>query len=201
MNLQDFATLADAKLYSQTHPKLIHRDTMNSLLADAQLYVTFKAIAQDASNPQLQNLIAAFLDSQEYNFMVGNATGDRQIAALDGLIALGGDLGAALAQIRPIILAIANPIVYPFANSTEHDFALAKGFIVRKAVGQVDGILVITTTADCEAHRPQVYQYIASVDYYKRVAGFGEVSTAGTYKIQVPRVPNLFIDDYYGVVS
>jgi len=198
MNLQDFDTLADAKLYSQTHPKLIHRDTMNSLLADAQLYVTFKAIAQDTSNPQLQNLIAAFLDSQEYNFMVGNATGDRQIAALDGLIALGGDLGAALAQIRPIILAIANPTTNPFANSTQHDFALAKGFIVRIEKQAVDGWLKITTSADCEAHRPQVYVDVQGV--MRRVAGFDVVSVAGDYITQVTRgYTSYFVDNAYCV--
>ena len=199
MNLQDFATLAQAQAYETTQPRLIHRDSMNSLLASAGLYVNLKAIAQDTTSP-FQNLISAFLDSTDYNFMVGNSTGDRQIAALDSIISAGGDLGAAMSSIRPLILGMANPTYKPFENNTKHDFELARGTITRKAVTQKDGILTINTNADCERHNPQVYQYIESADFYKRVAGFRGVGVAGKYQIEVPRVASLYIDDAYGVV-
>jgi hypothetical protein len=200
MRLQDFDTLAQAQAYVTTQPKLIHRDSMNSLLASAGLYVGLKAIAQDTASP-FQNLISAFLDSTDYNFMIGNSTGDSQIAALDSIISAGGDLGAAMSSIRPLILGMANPTYRPFELSNKHDFDLAKGTITRKPVTQTDGILTITTTADCETHNPQVYQYIESADFYKRVAGFRGVGVAGKHQIEVPRVSNLFVDDAYGVVS
>lgn len=200
MNLSDFSTLAQAQAYETTQPKLIHRDSMNSLLASVGMYNALKAIAADTSNPD-SDAMSAFLDSTDYNFMVGTSTGDRQIAALDEIIARGGALGDGLALIKPYIIAMANATYRPFKNSTKHDFALAKGTITRKAVTQTDGILVLTTTADCEKHNPQVYQYIASADFYKRVAGFRNVEFARQYKIEVPRVNDLFVDDAYGVVS
>ena len=198
MNLTDFNTLAEAKAHPTTAGKLIHRDTMNSLLASAGLYVAFKNMALDSNNP-FQDLIAAFLDSEEYNFMLDSATGVRQIAALDTMIAAGGDLGAALAALKPVILGIANPVSYPFATATAHDFAKAKGSMVYVQVTPSGGWVKITTTADCEAHRPQIYAEIQGVK--QRIAGFDLVSKAGDYLAQVPRGYTLFVDNHYGVVS
>jgi hypothetical protein len=202
MQLKDFDTLAAARLYETTQPRLIHRDTMNSLLASAGLYVSFQALAKDTNNP-FQNLIAAFLDSTEYNFMIGNPTGDRQIAALDSIIAAGGDLGAALAQLRPVILSIANPVIKPFENATAHDFAVAKNDINRfKSVPNTaieQNYLKITTTADCEPHRPSVYTQVHGE--YIRVTSFPMVSVAGDYIALVTNHRDLHVDDVYGVVA
>lgn len=201
MNLADFNTLAEAQAHTVTTGKLIHRDTMNSLLASAGLYVAFKNMALDSNNP-FQDLIAAFLDSEEYNFKRGapTSTGERQIAALDTMIAAGGDLGAALAALRPVILGIANPVSNPFASATEHDFAKAKGLMTYAQVIPQGGWLKVTTSADCEAHRPQIYAEIQGIK--QRIAGFNEVSKSGDYLAQVPaQYTTLFVDNHYGVVS
>jgi hypothetical protein len=203
MILSDFNTLAEARAYVTTQPKLIHRDSMNSLLASAGIYIALKDIALDTTNP-FQNLISAFLDSVEYNFMVGNITGDRQIAALDSIVSAGGAMGSAIASIRPLILAMANPPVQPYLNATAHDFLKAKRVMPYAPVTTEQGFCTITTTADTEAHSPQIYKRISfsngDVEYI-RVAGFGVVATAGQYRVECPRFPAMYIDDAYSVVT
>ena len=126
MNLSDFLLTADAdnavalaawQALPVTTGKLIHRDSMNSMLAMASVYVRFKAIALDDAHP-FQNLIAAFLDSVEYNFIVGKTTGDLQIAALDQIIAADIDVSVPLASIKPAIMDRANSVNLPNANAT-----------------------------------------------------------------------------------
>jgi hypothetical protein len=203
MNLSDFSTLAEAQAYVTTQPKLIHRDSINSLLASAGLYIALKDIALDSTNP-FQNLISAFLDSVEYNFMVGDATGERQIAALDSIVDGGGDFGNAIALIKPLILKMANPEIKPFENATKHSFELAKGIVSKKLVTVENGYCAITTTADTESHNPQIYRQISfsngDVEYI-RVAGFSAVSTAKLYRVQCPSFPNMYVDDAYSVIT
>jgi hypothetical protein len=203
MILSDFNTLVEARAYVTTQPKLIHRDSMNSLLASAGLYIALKDIALDTTNP-FQNLISAFLDSVEYNFMLNSDTGNRQISALDSIVSAGGAMGSAIASIRPLILSMANPEIQPFEFSTEHDFLKAKGGMTYALVTVEQGFCTITTTADTEAHIPQIYKRISFSNgdvEYVRVAGFGVVSTAGQYRVQSPSFPVMYVDDAYSVVT
>lgn len=190
--------LALAKAEKVTVGKLIHRDSMNSLLASAGMYNALKAIAADTNNPD-SDAMAAFLDSTEYNFIVGDTTGDRQIAAMDAIISEGGVLGAGLGAIKPVIIAMANRESDAYPNVTLHDIKTATGTITRVSKQAVNGWLKITTTADCEAHRPQIYVDVQGV--LQRVAGFNVVSVKGDYVAQVPRVyAEYFVDDAYGVI-
>ena len=199
MNLSNFTTLAEAKAHTVTSGKLIHRDTMNSLLAREGIYVAFKAITLNDTHP-FQNLIAAFMDSQEFNFMQGNPTGDAQTLLLDTMIAANIPESSALANLKPILLSLSNPVNYPFANATQHDFDKAKGAMVYAQVTPQGGWLKVTTIADCEAHRPQIYAEIQGIK--RRVAGFDLVETAGDYLAQVPaQYSTLFVDNAYGVMG
>jgi hypothetical protein len=203
MILSDFNTLAEARAYVTTQPKLIHRDSMNSLLASAGLYIALKDIALDTTNP-FQNLISAFLDSVEYNFMLNSDTGNRQISALDSIVSAGGAMGSAIASIRPLIIAMANPEVQPFANATTQDFLKARGIMTYAPVIVRQGFCTIVTTADTEAHRPQIYKRISfsngDVEYI-RVAGFNVIGTAGMYRVECPSFPAMYVDDAYSVVT
>ena len=107
----DALALAAAQAYTETQGKLIPRNTMNSILAQAGLYNAF------LSASPTNDLIAAFMDvsSTEYNFIQGNVTGDGQIAALDTLIA--GDYPQ-LAGLKPTLIALCNVPYQPFANTT-----------------------------------------------------------------------------------
>lgn len=200
MNLSDFDTVEEARVYEAVEPKLIHRDSMNSLLASAGMYVALKGIAEDTTSPY-QNLIAAFLDSTEYNFMIGNPTGERQIAALDSIISGGGVLGEGISAIKPVILALANPTVNPYKNATKHDFELSKGTMTYKTIPLQDkNFIVITTNADCERHSPKVRVKVGNT--YVRKGSFGFVEKAGEYIAEVPRgYSEYFVDNAYGVVA
>lgn len=193
--LAEFDTLAEAKAYTQTQGKLIPRTTMNSLLGDAGLMLAFEEEAKT------DDRFAAFMHptSTEYNFMIGNPTGDKQIAMLDDIIAEGKF--PALAALKPIVLHIANPITTPYANATEYDFKRAKGLpIAQKEVTPFNGWLKITLTQDVEAHRPQVYAEVQGT--MQRVTGFGAVEKAGDYLAQVPRGYSvLYVDDHYGAIA
>ena len=192
--LAEFDTLQAAKEYPQTRGKMIPRVTMNSLLGDAGLMLAFQA------ESETDDRFAAFMHptSTEYNFMVGNPTGDKQIAMLNDIIIEGKF--PALAALKPIVLYIANPVTYPHANATEYDFKRAKGLpIAQKEVAPVNGYIKITLTQNVEPHRPQVYVDIQGVK--QRITGFGLVDKAGDYLAQVPRgYASFYVDDCYGVM-
>lgn len=213
MKLQDFDTLAQAQDHITLQPSYISANTMNSLLAKHGLYIPMQRISTTDGHPA-QNEMAAFFDSRstDYNFIIGDTTGDNQISQLDALISakelisvtIAGntiDVAAKLTEIRSTLIFLCNTPYQPFKNTTKHSFDLAKGTITRKAVTQKYGILTIEITEDCELHSPQVYQYIAHANYYTRVAGFNNVGLAGVYQINVPQYSNLFIDDAYGKVA
>lgn len=193
--LAEFNTLAEAKAYTYTQGKLIPRTTMNSLLGDAGLMIALEVEAKT------DDRFAAFMHptSTEYNFMIGNPTGDKQIAMLDDIIAEGKF--PALAALKPVVLHIANPVTYPHANASEYDFNRAKGLpIAQKQVTPVNGYIKITLTQNVEAHRPQVYADVQGVK--QRVTGFGLVDKAGDYLAQVPRGHvSFYVDDAYGAIA
>ena len=199
-NADDVLALDEARAYTQTEGQLIHRDTMNSMFAQAKLYVAFKDMAADPSNP-FQNELAAFLDSQDFNFMQDSATGQAQIAMLDAIIDAGVDgLSAAISTLKPIIIGLANRITNPFAGVTLADVKRTRGTITFKTIVPDGGWLKITTNADCEKHSPQIYADTLGVRH--RVAGFNGVEKAGDYLAQAPRgYAELFIEDAYGVIS
>ena len=202
MTLSDYPTLASAKLVTSTTGRLIHRDTMNSLLGKAGIYIDFKALALDASSP-FQNIVAAFLDSEEYSFIVGDPIGDDLILLLDSMIASNLNISPALALLRPKLILASNPISHPFAQKTELDFQIAKGTITRKAITTEHNTCTIVTNADCEPHTPQIYQKLTYSDgsiEFDRVAGFSAVSTAGRYRTHCKVLPDLYVDDAYGVI-
>jgi hypothetical protein len=128
MKLSDFNTLAEAQAYTETVGKIINRDTMNNILALSGVYIRFKEIATDNTHPH-QNILAAFLDSQNYNFIIGNDTGDAQISVLDGMIAADTDISTALSQLKPILLSKANTTTFPFSDATQEQFDSAKALL------------------------------------------------------------------------
>ena len=125
-NVDDAAALTEAQAHTETRGKLIHRDSMNSFLAQAGIYAAMKKIAAEDGHPW-QDAVSAFMDSNEFNFMQTGTTGPAQIAMLDGMIA-GGitqgvgarsvDVSGALAAIKPTVIARANETINPFASTT-----------------------------------------------------------------------------------
>lgn len=197
--LAEFDTLEAAKAYTETRGKMIHRNSMNAWLSEANKYRRLKAIALDENHP-LGDGAAAFLDSTEYNLIQSSETGQGVIQLMQALVAAESD-DAALQAVLDKAIAAANEIYYPHANATEYDFKRAKGLpIAQKEVTPVNGYIKITLAQDVEPHRPQVYVDIQGVK--QRVTGFGLVDKAGDYLSQVPRgYASFYVDDAYGAIA
>ena len=203
MLLSDFSTKEEAKAHPVIVGQLINRDTLNGWLGGANIYKKMKAVSDDLNNP-FCDVMEAFLDSVDYNFIQGTTTGDAHIALLDSLIANEPTVGPALSALRPLVMARANVVTYPLANTTTQDFEIAKGIFKKVPVTVESGFCTITTTADVESHRPQIYREITfsngDVEYI-RIAGFNAVSTAKLYRVQCPSFPNMYIDNHYSVIT
>ena len=194
MQLQEFNTLQDAKNYIAPKERMISQDMIVSFLTKNNCVTSL----QTSLDEKAKGFYLAVLSGvKEFNLMNSSEfVGKAQQQLLAYLVSI----NAVNQGFANDCMSYANTTQKPFKNATKQDFEIAKGTIARKAVTQVDGILTINTTADCEKHNPQVYQYIESADFYKRVAGFRGVGVAGKYQIEVPRVNSLFVDDAYGVV-
>lgn len=196
--LAEFDTLAEAKAYTQTRGKMIHRNSMNAWLSQAGKYRRLKAIAADENHP-LGDGAAAFLDSTEYNLIQTSETGQGVIALMQALIAAEGD-DAGLQAVLDKAIASANEITRPYKNVSEYEWRKARGETInKKQVTPVNGYIKITLTQDVEAHRPQVCVDIQGV---KKQAGTApELSKSGDYLVRASSNQVHYIDDYYGVIS
>jgi hypothetical protein len=197
--LAEFDTLAEAKAYTQTRGKMIHRNSMNAWLSGAGKYRRLKAIAADEAHP-LGDGAAAFLDSTEYNLIQSSETGQGVIALMQALIAAEGN-DSGLQAVLDKAIASANETILPYANVSEYEWRKARGEgISKKQVTPVNGWLKITLTQDVEAHRPQVHAEVQGT--MQRVTGFGVVEKAGDYLAQVPRGYSvLYVDDAYEAIA
>ena len=194
MQLEEFNTLQDAKNYIAPKERMISQDMIVSFLAKNNCVTSLQASLDEKAKGFYLAILSGV---EEFNLKNSSeSVGKPQQILLSYLVSI----NAVNQAFADDCILYANTIYKPFGNATKHDFELAKGTITRKAVTQTDGILTINTNTDCEAHNPQVYQYIESADFYKRVAGFRGVSVASKYQIEVPRVASLYIDDAYGVV-
>jgi hypothetical protein len=201
MKLQDFDTLAEAQAWETTQGRMISRNEMNGVLAQAGLYVPLKRMADEDANP-FQNAMAAFFDATNYNFITGDPTGDAHTAVLDQMIGADiGGLGATLSAVKAQLLAMANVTEKPYLKISKHDFDLAKGAINRTTVTPSGGWLQVTYTKDVERHAPNLWIYYPDIDYLERVGGLGVVDKAGTYTIRAPKNASMLLDDAYSAVA
>jgi len=195
MQLKDFNTLADAKAYElvtlgHIDDRMVNERGIFALIGMADGEALMSAIE---ANQTIPNRVKAWFKPSEQGIDISDTNA---IAILTGMVA-SGDLSAIN---KDTLINSAYTVTAPFINSTAHDFAVAKNTITRIEKQAVDGWLKITTNADCEAHRPQVYVDIQGL--MRRVAGFDVVSVAGGYITQVPRgYASYFVDNAYSVVS
>jgi hypothetical protein len=197
MSLSDFATLALAHDYPETKGRMTSPDMVVSLLTEHDSVISLQNKAK-TDTKAAGFLLALNGAVTEYNLITGIAgsVGMKHQMLLTYLVYI----EAVTQEFKDAIIFYANPVTYPHATATQADFAKAKGTIVYAQVTPMKGWLKITTTADCEAHRPQIYAEIQGMK--RRVAGFDVVSVAGDYLSQVPReYATLFVDNAYSVIS
>jgi hypothetical protein len=195
MSLSDFATLAEAQAFAVVKGRMTSPDMVVSLLTEHDSVISLQDKAKiDAKAAGF--LLALNGAVTEYNLITGHAIGDKQQLLLTHLVYI----GAVTPEFKNAIILYANPVTYPHATATQADFAKAKGLMTYAQVTPINGWLKITTTADCETHKPQIHADIQGMK--KRVAGFDVVSVAGDYLTQVPREYGiLFVDNAYSVIS
>ena len=194
-NLSDFATLEDAKAFTTSSLKPIDDRMLNerrifSLIGMLAGETLMQAIE---SAPSIPVRVKTWFKPSEQGIDIADPNA---LIILVGMVAS----GELTQPDSDTLTAFAYDTTKPYDNSTQHDFEVAKGTITRIEKQAVDGWLKITTNADCESHRPQVYVDVQGV--MRRVAGFDVVSVAGDYVTQVPRgYTSYFVDNAYGVVG
>lgn len=195
--LKEFETLEDARAYQAVEGKMIHRNTMNLILAQNNCYNRLKDIGSNPLHP-LRDLVSAFIDSTEYNLIQSSPTGQGVIALMQSLIQYEGN-DADLTNVLNTSIAAANTTYKPYENVSEYDWRIACGHeIDKKQATPANGYIKITLTQDVEAHRPQIYAEEQGVII--RIAGFKEIEKTGDYVASVPRNYSIFyVDDCYGV--
>lgn len=217
MNLKDFLNtlpelshieaLEAANNYSVDTGQLIDATTVNGALTDFKLITVLKDVSDDTTHPARDVCLGVYtglLGNHPFNLMQNSFTGQRALAQLNWLIETGlPEHSTALSQFRDLMLWRANIVSYPFANATLHDVLIERSACPTKPVTQSGGWVTIATTADCEAHRPQLMAHNARTGQWQRVNNFGVVSVAGVYDCRVPPEwlgAELAVDDPYGVM-
>lgn len=197
-NADDETALGEAHAFVAYTGKLIHRNTMNSLLTQSGVYTAFKKLAADDGHPW-QDAAAAFLDSTEFNFMQSDTTGMIQIGMLDQMIAsnitvdVGNrsvDVSTALVNVKATAIAIANTPYYPFATVTlEQIKSIRLPPVTRDVTTTPDGFH--TSTLNSDSFRFSVlpasdFTGTVSINVYGKKAG----ETEFTVFPQIPIVIN-----------
>ena len=151
--LSEFNSLEEARNHTEIKGKLVHRNSMNAWLSKAGKYRKLKEIAADLDNP-LGDGVAAFLDSTEYNLIQSSETGQAVIQLMQTLIAAEGD-DTALQEVLDKGIAAANEVFYPYANTSDYDFAKSKNLPIPKTEAILSqGWIKYQITEDCEYHTP-----------------------------------------------
>ena len=203
----DHATaLQQAREYETTQGRFITSNTLTVYVVQLSLYSVLADIANTTEHPA-RDMCMAVIDRlrgvSDFNFITGTPMGDANFALLDALITHLSDHTAALNQLKAAVTAYCNQSVKPFANATLHDVLVARDAVTLKPVVMAGGYVTVTTSADCETHRPRLVAFNPRTGKHQRINNFDTVSTAGVYECAVPPLwygYDLFVDDAYGVM-
>jgi len=198
--LSDFATLAEAQAHTEVvDKKQVGSGQARGFFVSSGIWTTLRQIQADMAHPLYALADAVIVTASDGSSYFGmdssTAEGQGNLVAAQMLV----DAGVMTEAQKLELLSKALTVTKPYENTTQAEFLKAKGLTTYVQVTPVNGWLKITTTADCEAHRPQVFATIQGVK--RRVAGFDVVSAAGNYLTQVPREHEaLYVEDAYNVV-
>ena len=199
--LSDFATLAEAQVHTEiTDKKQVGSGQARGFFVTSGIWTALRQIQSDMTHPLYALADAVIVTASDGSSYFGmdssTAEGQGNLAASQILV----DAGVMTEAQKLELFSKALTVTKPYANATQAEFLKAKGLTTYIQLTPVNGWLKITTTADCEAHRPQVFADIQGIK--RRVAGFDVVSVAGNYLTQVPREhATLYVEDAYNVVS
>jgi len=199
--LSDFATLAEAQAHAEVvDKKQVGSGQARGFFVSSGIWTVLRQIQTDMAHPLYALADAVIVTASDGSSYFGmdssTAEGQGNLAAAQILV----DAGVMTEAQKLELFSKALTVTKPYENTTQAEFLKAKGLTTYAQVTPVNGWLKITTTADCEAHRPQIHAEIQGIK--RRVAGFDLVSKTGGYLAQVPREhTTFFVDDFYGVVG
>ena len=121
--LKEFTTLVEAQAYSEiTTPVLISSDVMTMFLVQVGLYAYFTA--------QTDDMCLALMDrirtQSQFNFINGDPLGEANKLMMTALIATHLDETGPLTALQTLLIDTANPVVFPYADSTEEQLVASK---------------------------------------------------------------------------
>jgi hypothetical protein len=207
LKLEDFETLALAQAYEFTNDKKrIGSGQARGYLIRKGLWSILRAMQADLNNPLSSLADGTIITASDANSHFGldpsKADGIGNLQSVGVFVSEGVFTQEQADKFLNLAISIENV----YANKTLLDFKIAKGTIERVKVTQLfeRGECVIITTADCEAHTPQIYERVRRANGKIediRIAGFRTVEKEGTYRTHCRDVNNLWIDNAYGVIT
>ena len=207
LKLEDFETLAIAQAYPFSNDKKrIGSGQARGYLIRNGLWSILRAMQADLNNSLSSLADGTIITASDANSHFGldpsKADGVGNLQSVGVFVSE----GVFTQEQANGFLSLAISIENIYANKTELDFQIAKGTIARVKVTQPfeRGECVIITTADCEAHTPQIYERVTYANGKTediRIAGFRTVEKAGTYRTNCKNINNLWIDNAYGVIT
>lgn len=205
-DLDNAIALQQAQVYEGVQGRFITSNTLTVYVVQLGLYSLFV----DASNTMdhaARDMCMAVVDRlrgvSDFNFIVGSPMGDANFALLAGLKQALPDSLAQLDQLQAVVTGYCNPSVAPFINTTLHDVLLLRKQCPESSVVIEGNYAVITTTADCEKHSPQLLAVNPRTNKKQRINNFYGVELAGKYDCAIPPEFNgwqLSVDNAYGVM-
>jgi len=120
MNLEDFATLAEAQNYTITKQKMVSADQMRIFMLSNGLYLYFKASDKEFQSAAYDNLIGG-----EYNFKIGHPS--NVVNLFDAMIATENNTAIAdkLVTLKAECIAYSNHDTRPFEIVDQLEFNAA----------------------------------------------------------------------------
>ncbi|MFT6991866.1 MAG: hypothetical protein ACJASL_003863 [Paraglaciecola sp.] len=202
MSLSDFATLAEAKAEPLIVDKLqVGSGQARGFFVNEGIWTILRQIQSDMGNPLFALADAVIVTASDASSFFGldtaTAEGVGNLAAAKVMV----DAGIMTEAQKVKLLDLALKTTYPHANATQADFERAKGLMVyTPAIKQASGFIKLTSSADCESHRPKIFAVVQGIN--TQVGTAPEISKAGSYLARVPtNHASYIVENYYGVIS
>lgn len=173
MKLSEFETLSLAKAYNTTKGRMISPDMMVAFLA------TFKiGRAVEAEDSEAAFAFRKALQfGSEFNLMAGHS------ASVETLL---NQMESANNDFKAYVIQYANPVVFPFVDTTQAQFNATKGLFLTKPINfKAAKDIVITLNADL-SERVSATVWRTEVGFQAENAGRNVyLQTAGKYRIDM----------------
>lgn len=176
MKLKDFNSISEANEYSTVRARMISPDMMVSFLTAHNLINTVLNSATDGA----KGLQLALQFGSEFNVIINHPASIETI--VDQMI-----IDNVLTQdFKDFCVAYANPVTYPFANTTLAQFNASKGLYMAKPIAFTQGKDIAITLNTDLSERVSATVWRTEIGFNAENAGRNVyLQTAGKYRIDM----------------